>query len=197
MKHKFINWSINTITKYKDYSEKDIARLKYGLEGLYLTITKMIIILMVALLLGIFKELIILLILFNIIRFPAFGFHANKSITCLIFSIILVIGLPVLFMNINIHIIAKIIICIISLISFILYAPADTVKRPLTNKKKRIIRKTASIIVAIIYIILVFTIKSKYITDLILSALIIETILINPLTYKAFNMPYRNYLKVK
>ena len=44
MKKNFLDKSISFITKYKKYSKKDIEKLEYGLEGLYLTITKAIII---------------------------------------------------------------------------------------------------------------------------------------------------------
>ena len=45
MKEKFLNDSINLITRYNNtYTEDDIDKIKYGLEGLYLTVTKLIII---------------------------------------------------------------------------------------------------------------------------------------------------------
>ena len=85
MKEKFLNDSVNLITRYNNtYTEDDIDKIKYGLEGLYLTVTKLIIIVLISIILGIFKELILVLIFFNIIRYPAFGVHADKSIICLI-----------------------------------------------------------------------------------------------------------------
>ena len=69
MKERFLNSCINFITKYNDYTEKDIKKLRYGLEGLYLTITKTIIILILALVLKIFVEVISIIILFNLIRY--------------------------------------------------------------------------------------------------------------------------------
>ena len=48
MKEKFLKSSMNLITKNKKYSNDEIEIIRYGLEALYLTITKMIIILSLA-----------------------------------------------------------------------------------------------------------------------------------------------------
>ncbi|MBQ2639676.1 MAG: accessory gene regulator B family protein [Bacilli bacterium] len=193
MKKWFLDKSINFITKYKKYSKKDIEKLKYGLEGLYLTVTKTIVIILLAILLGILKEVIIVIILFNIIRYTGFGFHAEKSYQCLISSIINFICIPLLFLKINISFELKIIISIICIFNYLLFAPADTIKRPLPNKRKRVIRKILTTLIGIIFTILIIVFKNNYLTSLILSSLIIEVIVINPLTYRLFGQPYNNY----
>lgn len=86
MKKKFLDSTIGFVKKYNIYSEKEEMMLRYGLEGLYLTITKLIVILLLALILGILKEVIYIIIIFNIIRYFGFGFHAEKSYQCLIFQ---------------------------------------------------------------------------------------------------------------
>lgn len=194
MKQSFLDHSIKWITAYnKSYSDEDIEKLKYGLEGLYLTITKLIIISFLSIILGMFKEMIIIMILFNIIRYPAFGFHADNSMTCLLFSTALLIGLPYIILHVNLTTYVKTILCIICFINFLVFAPADTPKRPLTNIKKRHIRKVASMIIATIYIVAIFLIKDVVISKLILTGLIIETIMINPVTYKIFHQQFNNY----
>lgn len=196
MKELFLNHTINFIAANQDgLSDEEREKLAYGLEGIYLTITKMIIILLIALLLGFLKEFIISLILFNIIRFPGFGFHASKSIVCLISSTVLILGLPYLFSNIEISLNIKIILCIISIITFIIFAPADTHKRPLTNKKKRTIRKISTCLLALIYsAIIIF--NNYEISNLFLAALMIEMILVSPIMYLLFGESYNNYKKV-
>ena len=94
MKSAFLNSSIKFIKNYNDFSEKDIEKLRYGLEGIYLTVQKLIVIIILSLILGIFKEVLITLILFNIIRFTGFGFHAEKSIQCLFISLFQFVILP-------------------------------------------------------------------------------------------------------
>ena len=191
MKKKFLNTTVNFLKKYNDYTEEEIKKLKYGLEGLYLTLTKLVVIIILAILLGIFKEVILILIFFNIIRFTGFGFHANKSWECLILSTSYFIIIPLIFLNIDISEFTQLIICIICIISYLLFAPADTVKRPLPNKKKRIIRKTFTVIIGIIYTALLFILPK--LNTVLLSALVIQAIIINPLLYKLFGQPYNNY----
>ena len=197
MKEAFLNHAMNFIaSNQKNLDEEEKEKLAYGLEGLYMNITKLIIIFIMALLLGFIKEFIVALILFNIIRFPGFGFHASKSIVCLITSILLILGLPYLFVNVEVTLSIKIILCIVSIITFMICAPADTFKRPLNNKKKRILRKVAACSLAIVYSVLIIIFNGNEISNLLLAALLIETVLISPILYFIFNEPYMNYKKV-
>ena len=197
MKEAFLNHTMNFIaSNQKDLNQEDKEKLAYGLEGLYMSITKLVIIFLIAFLLGFIKEFIITLIFFNIIRFPGFGFHASKSIVCLIASTLLILGLPYLFTNIEVSLTIKIILCIVSVITFIICAPADTWKRPLTNKRKRIIRKVVASSLAVIYSVLIIVFNGYEISNLLMAALLIETILISPIMYLIFKEPYRNYKKV-
>lgn len=197
MKEAFLNHTMNFIASSQgNLNEEEKEKLSYGLEGLYLTITKLIIIFLIAFLLGFIKEFIITLILFNIIRFPGFGFHASKSIVCLISSTLLILGLPYLFVNVEVSLTIKIVLSIISVITFIICAPADTWKRPLTNKKKRIIRKVSASSLAVLYSVLIIVFNEYEISNLLLAALLIETVLISPIMYLIFKEPYMNYKKV-
>ena len=197
MKEAFLNHTMNFIASNQaNLNDEEKEKLQYGLEGLYLTITKLVVIFLVAFLLGFIKEFIITLILFNIIRFPGFGFHASKSIVCLITSTLLILGLPYLFTSIEVSLNIKIILCIVSVITFIICAPADTWKRPLTNKKKRVLRKVAACSLAVLYSVLIIVFNGMEISNLLMAALLIETILISPIMYLIFKEPYRNYKKV-
>ena len=70
MKKKFLDWAINIIKRdYPHYDDVKIAELRYGLEGFYLTISKLLVIIPLSILSGNFKYMVILLILFNILRF--------------------------------------------------------------------------------------------------------------------------------
>ena len=66
----------------------------------------------------------------------------------------------------------------------------------LTNKKKRLIRKIATIVIAVIYSIAIIMLNENVISDLFLAALLIEAILVSPFMYKVFNESYNNYKKV-
>lgn len=191
MKKIFLDSSINFITKYNNYTEKEIEKLKYGLEGLYLTVSKMLIIFFLAFILNLFLELIIVIIFYNFLRFFGFGFHAEKSWQCLIFSAINFNIIPFIIFNINISTLHTLVISVICCISFLVFAPADTIKRPLKNKKKRLIRKFFTFGLGIIYSILSIIILP--LRNYLLSALIIETISVLPLLYVITGQTYNNH----
>ena len=75
-----------------------------------------------------------------------------------------------------------------------IYSPADTKKRPIVNPIRRKVYKYLSTLIAIIFVIISFFIKNYYIENSLIFALIIQNILISPLTYKIFNEPYNNYI---
>lgn len=194
MKKRFLNSIRNSIKKqYPNYSNDKIDEIMYGVEGIYLTITKTIIIFALAFLFKIAKELLFLLIAFNFIRLFAFGMHANNSITCLIFSSLMFIGGAFICKYVTISKPVLYALYLFSLIIISIYSPADTVKRPLIKKKKRIRFKILSILTVIIYAIISLFIKDNQIINYLIIGLLIECILISPITYKIFKMPYRNY----
>ena len=143
---------------------------------------------------GILKELICLLVSFNFIRFFAFGMHASKSSICLIFSSLLFIIFSILCKYIVLPKYLLYILYLLAIAIISIYAPADTVKRPLIKRKKRIKFKILSIMVVIIYFILTLVFKNNLLINSLIFGLLTECILINPITYKAFKMPYKNYI---
>lgn len=193
MKKKFLNSSIELIKKNKNYNDEELEVIAYGLEGLYLTFTKMVVIFSIAFILGILKGVILLLVTYNIIRSQAFGIHASKSIYCLISSIILFIGGTLLCKYLVLPFGILIVCSIICNICLFLYAPADTYKRPLVNSKKRKRFKFISFLLGLIYTILIIVFRNYFIANYLLIGMIEAVLMILPITYKIFDLPYDNY----
>lgn len=179
------------------YQEEKLEEIRYGLESIYLTYTKIFLIFVLAYFLGIIKETLLLLVTYNIIRTFAFGIHATKSIYCLITSLMLFIGgvYVVKYMSLNIYV--KAIISIILLICIYKYAPADTYKRPLINERKRKRYKVISTILGIAYVILIIIFNNYIISNYLLIGMLETVIMIHPIVYKIFNLPFDNYKKYK
>lgn len=194
MKNAVINSSISFIKKYKNYSDKEIEIIKYGLEGIYLTITKTIVILIIAGLLGYFLESIIFTIFFGLLRSFSFGIHAKKSWMCLISSVIIFNIIPVIAKNIFLNISIKILIGFIGIILIYKNSPADTYKRPIVSKKRRKKLKIISTIISVIYFILSLFVNNQFICNCFIFSILVQNVLISPLTYKLFNLPYNNYI---
>ena len=197
IKDYLINNSMNLINGLGKYDEEKQEEIKYGLEGIYIAVSKVVVILIISAIIGLFKEAIMFLLLFNVLRAFAFGLHASKSLYCWISSSISFLLIPYLSKNFEFPLFFYIVASGFALISFILFAPADTVKRPLINKKKRNIYKVFSIVFACLFIVLIFTINNLLIKNLLTFALILETVLILPITYKIFKLPYNNYKSYK
>lgn len=198
MKKKFLDYAITSIHNYNpNYDDVRLAELRYGLEGIYLSVTKLIVIIAISLILGVFKEMMVMLLIFNTLRTTGFGLHATKSWICLVSSTAVFILCPIIAKIITINTITKVILAIISTICIFLYAPADTSKRPLINKKKRNIYKFITTISCIILNLIAIIIKNNVLSNLMIFGILTEVVMILPLTYKIFNLSYNNYKNYK
>ena len=99
------------------------------------------------------------------------------------------------YMSLNIYV--KTIISIMLLICIYKYAPADTYKRPLINERKRKKYKVISTILGIAYVILITILNNNIISNYLLIGMLESVIMIHPLIYKIFNLPFDNYKKYK
>lgn len=194
MKKKFLKYATQLIKEY--YPETDdvkIEEYRYSLEGFYLTFTKMLVIIPLSIILGVFKEMIILLFFFNILREPAHGLHATKSWICLVSSSITFIGIPFLTKILIIPFQLKLFLGIIGILLIYKYAPADTKKAPIIKEQRRNKYKFISTINCIILTILYLIIKDEILSNIIIFSIWIEIFLILPITYKIFHLSYNNY----
>ena len=194
MKEKVLKNCMNLIKNSNlNYSEEKLEEIEYGLEGIYILITKLIIIFTLAYFLGVFKELLIFLLIYNFIRMPSFGLHATKSSYCLISSLI------VFFLGMYVSIIfvipvyIKLIIGIYCIIRIYMNAPADTYKRPIVNKKRRECYKFISTLIAIVFVFASLFTKNTFISNSLVITLLIQTLMISPYVYRLFKLPYNNY----
>ena len=194
MKRKFLNFSMNSIKcKYPDYSQEKLEEIEYGIEALYITLTKTIVIALISILLRVIKEVFFILVFYNILRTTVFGMHAKTSLQCYIMSSILFIGAGLCAKYLDINLYVKIIISLICFINIIIFAPADTYKRPLINAKKRKLYKFFSIVISLIYVILIIIFKNDIMTTYMMFGLADATLMIHPFTYRMFQLPYNNY----
>ena len=192
MKEKFIVGVVNLARRNKEYSDEDVAVMRYALEGIYLTFTKIFVITLIACLLGLFKEYMWFVILYTPLRSVSFGWHANTTKECWVVSILSFILIPYIFSIITINEITKIILLTFSILVFALYSPADTKKRPIVNKKRRLLFKVVSLIITLVYCCYSFK-HSNLISNLMIASLLYQSLLINPLIYKITHQEFNNY----
>lgn len=196
LKNLLINNSLNIIEKqYPEYTKTKMEEIEYGLISIYLVISKFIIISIIAVLLDIFKEFILFSCLYNIIRMPSFGLHATKSWICLLSSIIIFIGGPYICKYIIIPKTLVLILGIIGIFFIFKNSPADTEKRPIINKTRRLMLKIISTIISIFMVIFAVYINNVFISNTLIFVLIIQCLMISPYVYKVFGLQYDNYKK--
>lgn len=180
-------------SSYPEYDEDTLDEIRYGLEAIYLSLTKFVVILSLAYLLGILKETIFLCIAFNLLRLSGFGLHATKSWMCWLSSILIFLVFPYLCTIVTLPKTLVIVLAFIFEINLLLFAPADTVKRPLIHKKKRIRWKVMVGSTGLIFMYLIFRTENTLVQNVLLSAMLVEGALVNPFVYKIFHLPYNNY----
>lgn len=194
MKRKILKALMSNIKKNKpDLNEEQLEIIEYGLDCICIMILKIIIILLLAYFLNILKETIYIIIFYNVTRFFAFGMHAKNGTLCLLISTTIFIGGAYLATYLQLTLSIKIIISIACLILICIYAPSDTEKRPLINSKKRKKLKTLSIITSIIMGVLIICLHNNYISNFMVVGQAEAVIMILPITYKLFGLPYNNY----
>ena len=198
MKDIVINNIMNQIKKYNNFDETKLSEIKYGLETIYLTIVKTIVFIIIAIILKTIKELGLFMLFYGLLRLTGFGVHAQKSIHCWISSIIIFVLIPILIKYVEITNYILYPLLLISFIVLMIYAPADTPKRPLINKKKRNIYNILTIFISFIYIIAILYVRNNnIIINTLFYSMLLEGFLVAPYTYKLFGVPYKNYKNYK
>ena len=161
--------------------EIKLEEIRYGLQAMYTLVTKTSVIFILALIFNIFTELLIFFFFYTFLRSVGYGAHANSNIHCWIFSTLLLLGIPMLFSYITLNINIKIILWVILFINFLIFAPAETRKKPMVNKKRKLKLKILILIISLIYLLLI--IFFPYISNMILGAMLLESFLVNPIGY--------------
>ena len=197
MRECFANNCLNMVCKHNNYSEIQKIKMKYGFEVLYTLITKTFGILLLSLFLKTFLQTIILMAFYSTLRLFGHGIHAQKSSHCWIASILCYGIFPLLIKHLVINRFIILTMWFITFIAALIWAPADTPKKPIVNKKKRIFDKITTCLATIILIVVVFVSSNTLINNSIFFSFIMGTVSINPLTYKIFNIPFNNYKNFK
>lgn len=194
MKTTFVNLTLNYLSKSDLYTEKDKKIFKYTLESIYSLITKTSVVILLSLMLKTFDITILIILMYSILRGLAFGIHASKNIYCWIVTLSVYSFGPLFIKYINLPILVINCIYIVSLLAIMLWAPSDTPSRPLLDKKKRKANKILATVFSLILISISFYINKINFYEIVSFVLLLEAICICPLTYKLFNVPYKNYL---
>lgn len=188
------NKIVNYIKNYNNsMSEDDESILRYGIQIYYFTISKLVVIMAMAILLNVFWEVCAVTLLIGGLKKYAYGFHADTFWSCIIISVVNFFGIVYL-AKLSFGPYAKILIILVSLIIFYIYAPADTEERPLVDAEERKKMKYKAIITAIVYCLVSLFVK-EYLSNMIILSLMFVGFNTCPIPYKIFKKEYNNYEK--
>ena len=192
MREHFLNVSLNYINSKLTFDDRKQKMIKYGLECIYTMITKSTAIIILSIIINTFYETLFLIIFYTFIRMFGFGIHATSNIKCWVVSISTYSILPLIIRYVVINQIVVISCEMIAFLGLLLWAPADTKKRPLIHKDKRLKDKILVLSIAFIYIIYSIFYLNIF-SKAMMFGMLIELVCTCPLTYIIFKQPYNNY----
>jgi len=187
------------VSKITNYIKKNVPLnsdteeiVRYGLDVTYMNVSKIFILIIIGMIMNCLPFVFLSIFSFGTIRFYASGFHSRNSIVCFISSFIIIFGNVYISLFLTYTPLIKTLIFSLLIIIYYLYAPADTEEKPLINKEKRTSLRNSSLLIISILFLLSF-IFGEIAGYIIINSLIIEGVLICPVTYKLFNRRYKNY----
>lgn len=169
--------------------------IMYGLELIIGEVSKLILLVIIAIILRIGWLVIFAYISMLPYKITAGGFHLKTHIGCLLGTFIIYFG-NVFFSKyiiINpelIRYMAFLITWVFSVIMISLYAPADTVNMPILRKKERKIKKILSYIFMSLTLMISLIINNSILSNILLFNVIIESFSISRLAYKITKNEY-------
>lgn len=174
----------------EDLSERKLAEINYGIAVFITNSYKLLFIFFLAILLNIFKDFLIAFISFGALRTFASGVHAKGEWTCLPASALFFFGIVYSGMVIDLNIYAVSIIFALCFAAVLRYAPADTEERPIASRKLRKKLKVLSCFAVVaLYLASAYNLGTS-ISSIIAFSVLVETLLILPVTYKLAGSMY-------
>lgn len=168
--------------------------INYGLQNIVGEIPKVFVMLIVALVLGIFKWALITFIIFLPYRGASGGFHLKTHLGCIVGTIIFYCGIPFLAKYLVLSEIIKYfvigILWIFGMIMIKLYAPADTEDVPILAKKDRKKKQIASYLTFSTGLIIALLISNTMLVNILIVGSFVQTISITKLAYRLTNNKY-------
>lgn len=171
-------------------SDQKLAEINYGIAVFITNSYKLLLIFLLAFLLDIFTYFLIAFISFGALRTFASGVHAKGEWTCLPVSTVFFFGIVYLGVAVELNIYVLTVIFALCFAAVLRYAPADTEEKPIVSRKLRKKLKIMSCCtLAALYVTSVYTLGTAS-SSIIAFAVLVETVLILPVTYKLAGSMY-------
>lgn len=190
MKNKILNNTINFINNYYHYDNIKLLELKYGLETLYISITKLFVTILISIPLKTYKEVLLLILFYGLLRMVMFGAHGKNSIQCWFMTLIIFNLFAFLIKNTNISKLLMLLCFIVFIVLIYKYSPGSTEKRKIKKRKKLL--NSLSILFSLIYMFIITFFANNYYSNILFYSLLLSVIFILPITYRIMGVKYTN-----
>ena len=195
MVDKLCDYLTNRIKKeMPEINKEKLEIINYGIHLIVGEIPKTFLFMIIAIILGIFKEFLIACLVIFPYRAFSGGFHLKTHIGCILMSSIYYCGIAYISkmftLSIQTRIVCSIAIWIFGIAMCIKYAPADTENVPILRKKDRKIKKIVSCIVLTITICVGVLINNNIVSNIIMLGMLIQSLMITRFAYKITKNKY-------
>lgn len=188
--------------KMPEVDEERAEVIRYGFELIIGEVPKFILMVILAIMCGVFKYFIISTLIIGVYRFFSGGLHLRTHIGCFLTTTItyfgnIYISNSIEFENEIVKYIVAVLIYIFAVSMIYLYAPADTDSVPILRKDERKKKKIWSIAIVSIWICISIIINDRVVSNMFLIGVFLQTITITKASYKLFNVKlgYLEYIK--
>ncbi len=155
-------------------------KLKLGLETLFINFSKLFVVYTISFLLNLLFATIIFHLSYYLIRRTAYGLHAQSSIVCTLLSILFFVGIPYLATLVTIPNGNILIIYLFNCMLLYFFAPSNTNKCMIINKKRRLRLRNQSIVMCLVIMIITLVIPNETVKTLLTMGAILASILTVP-----------------
>lgn len=168
--------------------------INYGLQNIIGEIPKIFLLLIIAFLLQMLKEVLFMFLALLLYRGASGGFHLKTHLGCILGTTLFYCGTVFLSQNIVLGEIIKYIVIgigwIFGMIMIRLYAPADTENVPILSKKDRRKKQIISYITFSIGLIAAIFIQNSVISNILIFGNLLQTLTITRIAYRLTKNKY-------
>lgn len=157
----------------------ELKKIKFGLECFFGEISKLIIYLFIFSLFSLTKYFLVAALFFCIPRTMAGGYHEETFWRCFLTSLMIFSSILVISINVEFSIYIKLMVAIITIVLFWIYAPVDHPNKPIISEYRRKKLKYTSFLLVVFLIIISFLLPESY-----------KTIGIIALLFQAISLPF-------
>lgn len=162
-------------------------KLRYGTHIFYINTIKSIALLLVAWLLGVIRQVLVFALAYGALRTFARGVHLKNTYLCTLAGFVCYLGCAYLSLYADISVWIKVAVLMICAAAFWLYAPAETRKRPIPQKRKQPLKIKSMCVLAVVStvsLVLAFLPDYRVQSNLFFLAAVCQSVNILPITYK-------------